>query len=73
MEEVTLSGDSGGFRHCRFLEPRTIGQQVSFKERLGEYSTLTTITHDSVLYTFTLDDPYPSSYSQRWVWGGVAW
>lgn len=34
-EEVTLSNDSGGLRHCRFLEPRTIGQQVSLKERLG--------------------------------------
>ena len=35
-EEVTKSNDSGGLRLCRFLEPRTIGQQVTFKERLGK-------------------------------------
>ena len=34
--EVTQSNDSEGLKHCRFLEPRTIGQQVIFKERLGE-------------------------------------
>ena len=33
--EVTLSNDSEGLKHSRWLEPRTIGQQVVFKERLG--------------------------------------
>ena len=33
--EVTLSNDSEGLKHSRWLEPRTIGQQVIFKERLG--------------------------------------
>ena len=35
-DDMTKSNDSGGLKHCRFLEPRTIGQQVVFKERIGE-------------------------------------
>lgn len=76
-DEPSQSNDSGGLKHCRFLEPRTIGQQVAFKERLGEseYASIYTstaydhylicicCTDDPVLIGYICNDRYYLYYS----------
>ena len=60
-DEVTLSNDSGGLKHGRILEPRTIGQQVILKERLGLCSWTRGLNGLLCIgiFTFCFDDLLP--------------